>query len=241
MQSHRGLVDAVMAQAPFVGLQGHFHRMNSTPMFTGVLSDFMRKLIDVPVIGIRAYRRTSPFMPRRIRQNSNIALIGERMENEIMDGEIKIRKNETGYPDFRYKFSRGGKERELSLNNTSSMVSELAPISVFVRHHLGQGRFIYRGRTGGASASERAAGDFGCFGAIGECGRFCFGDNAQRYCFGTNQQCRSPRRIGKQKICCKERRRVAECGQGGGVFFCNARERLKRRCGKSRLMTKPDL
>ena len=26
MQSHRGLVDAVMAQAPFVGLQGHFHR-----------------------------------------------------------------------------------------------------------------------------------------------------------------------------------------------------------------------
>ena len=139
MQSHRGLVDAVMAQAPFVGLQGHFHRMNSTPMFTGVLSDFMRKLIDVPVIGIRAYRRTSPFMPRRIRQNSNIVPIGERMENEIMDGEIKIRKNETGYPDFRYKFSRGGKERELSLNNTSSMVSELAPISVFVRHHLGEG------------------------------------------------------------------------------------------------------
>ncbi len=139
MQSHRGLVDAVMAQAPFVGLQGHFHRMNSTPMFTGVLSDFMRKLIDVPVIGIRAYRRTSPFMPRRIRQNSNIAPIGERMENEIMDGEIKIRKNETGYPDFRYKFSRGGKERELPLNNTSSMVSELAPISVFVRHHLEEG------------------------------------------------------------------------------------------------------
>ena len=108
-------------------------------MFNGVLSDFMRKLIDVPVIGIRAYRRTSPFMPRRIRQNSNIAPIGERMENEIMDGEIKIRKNETGYPDFRYKFSRGGKERELSLNNTSSMVSELAPISVFVRHHLDEG------------------------------------------------------------------------------------------------------
>ena len=72
-------------------------------------------------------------------RNKNIALIGKQMEKGIMDGEIKIRKNETGYPDFRYKFSRGGKERELSLNNTSSMVSELAPISVFVRHHLEEG------------------------------------------------------------------------------------------------------
>ena len=127
MQSHRGLVDATMAQAPFAGLLGHSPRTNTAPMFNGVLSDFVRDIIKVG----SDEKHTS--------RNKNIALIGERMEKGIMDGEIKIRKNETGYPDFRYKFSRGGKERELPLNNTSSMVSELAPISVFVRHHLDKG------------------------------------------------------------------------------------------------------
>ena len=135
MQSHRGLVDAAMAQAPFVGLRGHSPRTNTAPMFNGVLSDFMRKLIDLSSDKTRFHPRIIGARPR----NKNIALIGERMENEIMDGEIKIHKNETGYPIYRYQFSRGGKERELSLRNSSSMVSELAPISVFVRHHLEEG------------------------------------------------------------------------------------------------------
>ena len=213
MQSHRGLVDAAMEQAPFVGLLGHSPRTNTAPMFNGVLSDFVRDIIKVG----SDEKHTS--------RNKNIAPIGERMENEIMDGEIKIRKNETGYPDFRYKFSRGGKERELPLNNTSSMVSELAPISVFVRHHLDKGDLFIVEEPEAHLHPKGQRGDFGCFGAIGECGRFCFGDNAQRYCFGTNRQCRSPRRIGKQKIRRKERRRVAECGQGGGVFFCRRNER----------------
>ena len=135
MQSHRGLVDAAMAQAPFVGLRGHSPRTNTAPMFNGVLSDFMRKLIDLSSDKTRFHPRIIGARPR----NKNIAPIGKQMENEIMEGEIKIRKNETGYPNFRYKFSRGGEERELPLNNTSSMVSELAPISVFVRHHLEEG------------------------------------------------------------------------------------------------------
>ena len=111
MQSHRGLVDAAMAQAPFVGLRGHSPRTNTAPMFNGVLSDFMRKLIDLSSDKTRFHPRIIGARPR----NKNIALIGERMENEIMDGEIKIHKNETGYPIYRYQFSRGGKERELSL------------------------------------------------------------------------------------------------------------------------------
>ncbi len=133
MQSHRGLVDAVMAQAPMAGLGGEFRqRGNSVPMFTGVLSDFMRKLINLP----RA--REAGIMHRGSNRTRDKAItnIGEHMESDIMDGSIEDKRSETGYPDFRYTFSKNGKPRNMSLKNTSSMVSELAPVSIFIRHHL---------------------------------------------------------------------------------------------------------
>ena len=135
MQSHRMLVDAVMEQAPSAGLAGeHTRYPNSMPAFTGVLSDFMRNLIHLPGVGANKYYLAW----RRGRPNAKIAAIGNRMESEIMKGNIQVKLSETGYPDYRYQFSKGEK-RTLSLKNTSSMVSELAPVSIFIRYYLNDG------------------------------------------------------------------------------------------------------
>ena len=131
MQSHRALVDATMEQAPMVGLaRSPMRRMGSFEMFTGVLSDFMRKLINLD---------SSRYRMRFLRRNEpssapNISKIGKLLESDIMEGEIIAKKNETGYPDYRYKNKK--MEYDLLLKNTSSMVSELAPVSIFIRYHL---------------------------------------------------------------------------------------------------------
>lgn len=133
IQNHRGLIDAVMAQAPFAGLAGA--QMTAIPM-PGVLSDFMRKLLDLRG---NAYSPVPFSLNVNLRLTDNIITIGKQMEDAIMKGDIVVYMSETGYPSFRYKFSRDEEERELSLNNASSMVSELAPVSIFIRYHLGKG------------------------------------------------------------------------------------------------------
>ena len=136
MQSHRMLVDAVIKQAPMVGLaDARFRGLNSMPAFTGVLSDFMLHLIRLPGVNVDMHHVR---MQRRLR--SKIVAIGKRMEPAIMEGNIQVEMNEADYPDYRYQFSKGEKKTlSLPLKNTSSMVSELAPVSIFLRYHLGKG------------------------------------------------------------------------------------------------------
>ena len=136
MQSHRGLADAAMAQVPLWGWgDPPLPQATSAPMFTGVLSDFIRKLMHLPD------RINSPLF-RNLESHlrlKDIIPIGERMERDIMGGGINVHENKIGYPDFRYEFPRNGGKSELSLNNSSAMVSELAPVSLFIRYHLVKG------------------------------------------------------------------------------------------------------
>ena len=64
------------------------------------------------------------------------------MEARILSGKVHVQKAETQYPDFRYRFRANGKECDLPLMNASSSVSELAPISLFIRHYLDVGNLF---------------------------------------------------------------------------------------------------
>lgn len=139
MQNHRGLVDAAMRGAPLAGW-GDIPQ----PLFTGVHSDFMRKLISIPdeKHRPRTMGEITQVAARNEARSGIVAVEKELESRRVMDGEIQIIRNEAGYPSFYYKFSRGGKDCELSLQNASSMVSELAPVSIFIRYHLNVGNLF---------------------------------------------------------------------------------------------------
>ena len=141
MQSHRTLVNTLIKRAPMAGLS----RTPPVPAFNGVLSDFMTKLIDVESgrggrmrprrrLGVRQWRDKRP--GNSLGNQVKMEKFGRSMEQLILSGEIDIHKSETGYPDFRYKFKEGNTGYDLPLMNASSSVSELAPVSLFIRYYV---------------------------------------------------------------------------------------------------------
>jgi len=127
MQSHRILVSTLIGNASSVGLTGA-----SIASFNGVIADFLRKLL---MINEPSY--LVDFSRRNRREGADdVSMSSEKIENDIMRGEIEMNTLETGYPDFRYKFVDNGKRRNISLIYASSSVSELAPIVLFIRYYL---------------------------------------------------------------------------------------------------------
>lgn len=138
IQSHRTLVGTLIKRASQAGLV----EFPSIPLFNGVFSDFMRNLID---LGSRVWGTT---MRRGLLQGPDsvdrerIEKIGGDMEAHVLSGKVHVQKAETQYPDFRYRFKANGKECDLPLMSASSSVSELAPISLFIRHYLDVGNLF---------------------------------------------------------------------------------------------------
>lgn len=141
MQSHRALVSALIKRAPMAGLDS----IPTIPPFNGVLSDFMTKLINSgggefdsgsfkgrQLMRRRRYKGRDGFTD----ELKKLETINRRIEERILSGEIDIQRSEAQYPDFRYKFTRDDKQYDLPLMSASSSVSELAPVSLFIRHYV---------------------------------------------------------------------------------------------------------
>ena len=142
MQSHRTLVSTLIERAPMAGLSDS----PPIPLFNGVLSDFMKKLINIDSgesermrsgrwSGMKPLFRHPPHTDNDAEQKK-IEKFGRSIEKNILSGEIAIQKSEARYPDFRYKFKGDGKLYDLPLMSASSSVSELAPVSLFIRHYV---------------------------------------------------------------------------------------------------------
>lgn len=113
MHAHRVVVRSIIAQAPRAGLQHD----TALPQLSGVLADFLEQLIGLEDRPIR-------------NPNGNLAA---QIERDILEGEVILERSEVGYPEFLYR-PRGWKHDDLRLMNTSSMVSELAPVVLYLRH-----------------------------------------------------------------------------------------------------------
>ena len=140
IQSHRTLVGALIKRASQAGIV----EIPSIPLFNGVFSDFMHDLIFIG-------HSLSLFGPTKTVKLSygqepgdreQIEKIGDDMEAHVLSGKVHVQTAEMQYPDFRYRFKANGKERDLSLMSASSSVSELAPISLFIRHYLSVGNLF---------------------------------------------------------------------------------------------------
>ena len=119
MHAHRVVVSSLIGRASRAGLRHDA----PLPVLSGVLADFLEQLIELGDL------------PRRRRSSGNS--LAERLEGEILDGAVRSERSETGYPSFYYR--PDGWKGDLPLMNTSSMVSELAPVVLYLRHVVQRG------------------------------------------------------------------------------------------------------
>ena len=122
MHAHRVLVSSLINRAS----QPRLRRDDPLPDLSGVVADFLKQLIELGDLSER-------------RRNKADAL-AKRIEQEILRGMVQIKTSEMGYPQFFYK--PDGWENALPLMNTSSMVSELAPVVLYLRHVVQPGETL---------------------------------------------------------------------------------------------------
>ena len=114
MHAHRVVVASLIKQASHAGLRHD----TPLPALPGVLADFLERLVGLSDL------------PKR-RRNTEGKLAAS-LEQQILKGEIRSENSETGYPMFSYQ--PHGWQGDLPLMNASSMVSELAPVVLYLRH-----------------------------------------------------------------------------------------------------------
>ena len=123
MHAHSVVVSALIESAAMTGLRPAAR----TPMLSGVLADFLEQLIELD---------RSPYRRRKPRHD-----FGGAIEKAILGGSVGVDKSEAiDYPHFTYR-PEGWKE-SLSLMNASSMVSELAPVVLYLRYMVGPGNVL---------------------------------------------------------------------------------------------------
>ena len=125
MHAHSTVVSAIVGNAPMAGLRPG----NSVPMLSGVLATFLQELID---LGHGKNGR------RRVGQSERQHNLDKKIEASVLDGSVRIdRSGIVGYPNFLYR-PKGWKD-DLPLMHASSMVSELAPVVLYLRHVIQPG------------------------------------------------------------------------------------------------------
>ncbi len=122
MQSHRVIASSLIGRSTRAGLE-HFPEL---PTFSGVMADFMQQLI--------LYEEDRGF-------DRPMHALADALENEALAGQIRTRRPPLGgYPEFVYR--PRDTEEDIRLTRASSMVSELAPVVLFLRGAINCGDLL---------------------------------------------------------------------------------------------------
>ena len=128
MHSHRVISSSLMARSTRAGLE----RFPELPTFSGVTADFLEHLILYDQSRVRSDVRAHQDIRR------NMKNIADRLENKTLGGRIQaISASPGGYPGFVYR--PRDMKHDIRLSRTSSMVSELASVVLFIRGSVEDG------------------------------------------------------------------------------------------------------
>ncbi len=124
MHAHQVAVRGLIASASRVALR----RDSPMPVISGVLGDFLEQLVALA---------SSSSMRREPQEGNDLAL---RMEQALLRGTVRVERSEIDYPSFVYRPDSW--DKDLPLMNASSMVSELAPVVLYLRHVVHPGDLL---------------------------------------------------------------------------------------------------
>ena len=117
MQIHRVIASSLIARSTRVGLE-----TSEIPTLSGVVADFMEWLT---------------LYEEDVEPDDRMNQIAEALESDVLDGQIILKPSPTGYPDFRYRPQET--EQDIRLTRSSSMISELAPLVLYLRSFVHPG------------------------------------------------------------------------------------------------------
>ena len=118
MHAHKVIVQSLVRRTSHSSLL----RQGSHPLLSGVDADFLNTLIALEELQDNGGSSTGVDLAMRL-------------EKEILAGSIETRFSPIGYPEFYYRPREW--DEDMPLMNTSSMVSELAPVVLYLRHVVG--------------------------------------------------------------------------------------------------------
>ena len=121
MHSHQVVVGTLVQSATTAGLRPS----TDVPMLSGVLADFLNELIAIG----------GDYPPSRRRKGASE--LATPFERNLLQGAVLLRRNQANYPSFTYRPEDW--DEDMPLMRTSSMVSELAPVVLYLRHVLAEG------------------------------------------------------------------------------------------------------
>lgn len=122
MHSHHVVVSALVQRASLAGIR----RFDDVPMLSGVMADFLDLLVS----------RISQ-LEQRMTSSAKVGNLARQMEKHILEGSVRVNQGEVQYPSFAYRPM--GWKKDVPLMRSSSMVSELAPIVLYLRHIVEEG------------------------------------------------------------------------------------------------------
>lgn len=120
IQSHRVIASSLVERATRGGLTPL-----EVPTFSGIVADFMQQLI--------LYKESEA-------PDEGITQLAGTIESGVLDGQILMKPTPSGYPEFLYRPQETGED--VRLTRAASMVSELAPVVLFLRSGIRPGDML---------------------------------------------------------------------------------------------------
>ena len=121
MQSHGVIASALIKRATRIGLDRF-----EVSTFSGMIADFLEQIVR--------YKE-------RNGSSSSIRRVAEQLEAELLEGKIEVeRPTSDAYPEFLYRPEQA--KEALRMSHSSAMVSELAPLVLFLRGIIKQGDLL---------------------------------------------------------------------------------------------------
>ena len=117
LQSHKALASFVMSRSPLVGIEPI-----DIPRLTGVIVDFISALL----------------LLEKDDDETSLSEVAAFLEGEVLRGNIFFQAGKLEYPEIYYR-TKGG---DFPLHKTSSMVSELAPVVLFLKYLIQPGDML---------------------------------------------------------------------------------------------------
>lgn len=116
LHSHKALAGSIVRRSTLAGIEDL-----RVPAMSGVVADFLSEMIELDSSS-----------------NGDFFEEAERLESDILNGKIDLRGAPNTSPEFVYHTSAG----DFTLPRTSSMVSEVAPIVLYLRYRLKRGDLL---------------------------------------------------------------------------------------------------